>query len=336
MSDSEHTPGPPRPYLAAAQLLLVAALGALSAWRIHERLHWTDATLTGWAIGGGATAGIAAELGLRRLLGSRRMTVRQTYLWAALVPLLGGTTLVVYQWWAFGAADPAWFPDWLTIAVWGFIVGALPTVGCRLLLGHGCAPDGCVVAVVGLGVWCIVPGGLGYWLLSQRAEFRPPSCSDHAKQLALGMRMYVQDWDDRLPPPTATCINLSGAPWGNRHGGAPNEYRARWDPGEWDRRGGELLGFYIPSYRWFCPQDPTWRDRCRRPRRTIFPDPGVSYRWNARLGGKRLNGITHPHSTPIFFDRAPLHDGGRTVAFVDGHVKWLSEGSFRALPTTPR
>jgi len=61
---------------------------------------------------------------------------------------------------------------------------------------------------------------------------------------------------------------------------------------------------------------------------------GLSYFFNAALGGKDLGGIADPAGTILMADGKPgsggperlipRHNGGVNCAFVDGHVKWLT------------
>lgn len=50
---------------------------------------------------------------------------------------------------------------------------------------------------------------------------------------------------------------------------------------------------------------------------------------NSGLKGKRIDDITDPRHTIMFYDSAPWPDGKRAVAFVDGHARLLDEKEFQ-------
>jgi prepilin-type processing-associated H-X9-DG protein len=41
--------------------------------------------------------------------------------------------------------------------------------------------------------------------------------------------------------------------------------------------------------------------------------------------------VVEPRSAMIVYDKPGNHEGGRNVLFLDGHVRWLTEGEFQKL-----
>ncbi|MCD6350879.1 MAG: DUF1559 domain-containing protein [Armatimonadetes bacterium] len=138
-----------------------------------------------------------------------------------------------------------------------------------------------------------------------RDKARQASCQSNLMQMGLAMRMYVEDYDGRLPEPAAQ--------WP----GQLNPYLKNW----------QIL---------LCPSD-------GRDQKQVFADAGgasheLSYGLNPEIEGKTLAELTDPAGLAALFDARrllddplsadPRHAGGADFCFVDGHVSWRRiEGS---------
>lgn len=108
---------------------------------------------------------------------------------------------------------------------------------------------------------------------------------NNAKQLALGMIMYITDYDDVYPKVNST---------------------------------GEVQKLIWP----YLKNDEVFKTNNSR---------GSTFRFNMRLSGKSMDSIEIPSETPLFFESNSWSDGRRIVAYVDGHVKFVSEQEFQAM-----
>lgn len=157
-----------------------------------------------------------------------------------------------------------------------------------------------------------------------REKARQTSCLNNVKQVALGVMMYINDYDDTML-----------------------HYR-----------------YYIPTETsWYTVVQPYIQNRqilsCPNQ-----PGTSITYGWNYRyLGFPGSSGtlstaarilaevsqpastgcffetfnvrICYPPSVPEYADRnaSKIHNGGSNVAFLDGHAKWLSYSDTTATAT---
>lgn len=144
-----------------------------------------------------------------------------------------------------------------------------------------------------------------------------PSCLSHEKQIGLALLMYLQDYDERLPPPSTREVSF---PF--------------------------LLDPYVKNGAlWQCPQDPVEEHAFNR----TASDQSISYGYNwlglTRDGkgiplkeiedtehtvalAESISDRTSPNDllwlggTPL--DYRHLHDvRGMNVTWLDGHAKWM-------------
>jgi prepilin-type N-terminal cleavage/methylation domain-containing protein/prepilin-type processing-associated H-X9-DG protein len=151
-----------------------------------------------------------------------------------------------------------------------------------------------------------------------REKARQASCGSNVKQLALGMLMYVADYDDTLPMAI---------------GGKPD--MSLW----WSVM--ELVAPYVKNSQISrCPNDPQGAVDL-----SAYPGCGrYSYAWNKAVFAHlppfgpqgvivSLAQIPYPAETTAFFDgyqagyallTSHRHNDGACVSFLDGHAKWHS------------
>jgi prepilin-type N-terminal cleavage/methylation domain-containing protein/prepilin-type processing-associated H-X9-DG protein len=185
-----------------------------------------------------------------------------------------------------------------------------------------------VIAVIALLVALLLPVVAG-----TRDRARQITCLSHLQQLAVAHRLYVADWDDRLPywylpaPPrpapfgprcywteylqpylrSAASFHDPSARWPWPTAGKLADYvLLTWGPGGRGTR-------EDPYYRW--PGPPLTLLEVSRPAETIHLLDG----WST-TGGSTSDGWDDTGWT----DRRPLRHGrGTNAAFVDGHARWL-------------
>ncbi len=202
-----------------------------------------------------------------------------------------------------------------------------------------------VIAVIGLLAAMLFPA-----FGRARANARRSSCQSHLKQVALGIKQYLQDFDERFPlivqgqettPPLYAFNSPPALGWA------------------------ELIGPYLKNTQIFqCPSEAAPQDTSVGPIQVSAPDAGYTdYFYNKVIGGTAGNASEDPGSplvprleaqltfpsniilltgcgsggssnttsgadpqppagTPV----APFggrHLSGLNFAFADGHVKWL-------------
>jgi len=134
---------------------------------------------------------------------------------------------------------------------------------------------------------------------------KPPSAADivkhdnevsvkNLKQLSMGLQMYMQDYDEVIPPmrPAASVRNIQAKVQKGRNGSDSTSSIF------------EILYVYVRNLK-------------------IFGRPGAqeAYRPNQSLSGHRLRDIERPAEIVAFYEGAPAADGTRAIAYLDGHVK---------------
>ncbi|MEN9574517.1 MAG: hypothetical protein RL514_2372 [Verrucomicrobiota bacterium] len=165
-----------------------------------------------------------------------------------------------------------------------------------------------VIAIIGVLAGLLLP------VMSKAKEGgRGTVCLSNLRQLGLGLQLYVQDSNNRLPfmrdallgtnsiPPT-TVIPLP----------SPDAVLLRYTGGS--------------SNVWKCPSDGV----------DVFQQTGTSYAWNSLLNGQDadrlvvMNIAFGQHVTPVFYDKDNFHKArgpGKEVNFLyaDGHINKLLE-----------
>ena len=134
-----------------------------------------------------------------------------------------------------------------------------------------------------------------------REKARQVSCLSNLKQQSLAVMMYSQDYDETLPPKELPWMDLTAS--------------------------------YIKNDKVFqCPSAKTAGET----------DTFYGYTMNTAPMGKKLKTVAHPENIPLIFDSliapsmrntagtasnrdfAYRHRGNANVAYLDGHVKSLS------------
>jgi len=153
-----------------------------------------------------------------------------------------------------------------------------------------------------------------------------PSCPNNLKQVALGMKQYIGDYDEKYPPVSVHSTKTgSDRPFGWAGGIQP----------------------YTKSIQVLqCPSEPTGPVGADKPDQVGYTD----YWYNANCarqeeknfayvsqtallgdgaigGGDARYSVTHEVNTT---EETSRHQGGNSFAFADGHVKWLKPGSISA------
>ncbi|MEI6503684.1 MAG: hypothetical protein WCP21_21965 [Armatimonadota bacterium] len=159
----------------------------------------------------------------------------------------------------------------------------------------GCVEWGCAVAVLFVAVILLLP-----LILAHDTGPRQPSCLTHVRLLSLGMLMYAQDWDERLPHVQSWAPALK--PY----------LRASQSPGE------------IALYR--CPQDM----RFSHDRGDQVPTV-ASYAMVPRWSLQPLGPQDHLETMLLLYEIGPAgpayrHNRGIQVGLGDGHAKWVARG----------
>jgi prepilin-type processing-associated H-X9-DG protein len=169
------------------------------------------------------------------------------------------------------------------------------------------ASTGAIIAVVvgsvllfGLLVVAILGAILFPVFTQAREKARTVSCQSNLKQIALGVMMYTQDYDGRCP--------------------LADKWTGQLDP-------------YLKNNQIFrCPS--AGIGQTTPPGAPIATD----YGYNAALSGFEMAKVKSPASTVLIFEsngpsaggveslvQPGRHNGGNNFAYVDGHVKWLSD-----------
>jgi prepilin-type N-terminal cleavage/methylation domain-containing protein/prepilin-type processing-associated H-X9-DG protein len=170
-----------------------------------------------------------------------------------------------------------------------------------------------------------------------RENARRASCQSNLKQIAIGFKQYVQDYDEKYPPLFADLatgsisVGLSG-----------------FDSAD-DRGWGELLQPYIKSTQVFqCPSEPTlamtgtgaangeFTDYCyngniAQQNEAVFTAVANSVLIGDASRGSNESACNQNKPNGYDFGYPPnagyeQHLEGNNFVFADGHVKWLKPG----------
>jgi prepilin-type N-terminal cleavage/methylation domain-containing protein/prepilin-type processing-associated H-X9-DG protein len=181
-----------------------------------------------------------------------------------------------------------------------------------------------------------------------REMARRTSCTSNLKQIATGMLMYAQDYDERFPAGKPDCSHGPFDSWGQGVMG-------------WDDFNMQWLGYaimvqpYIRNIQVFnCPSvaGPAWKDWMSGGQAVVVAQSfgfinGVHYEWKladalAARCGHGMASYQWPAQQMMLIDNwssgAPHSGGGfwtgdhrssNNVAFVDGHVKFMRMAQHR-------
>lgn len=138
-------------------------------------------------------------------------------------------------------------------------------------------------------------------------------CLSNLRQLGLGLQLYVQDNQNRLPFMRDALLGTNSVPATNAVPlPAPDAVLMRYTGGN--------------SNVWRCPSD----------RLDVFKQTGTSFAWNSLLNGQDadrlvvMNIAFGQHVIPVFYDKDNFHKDrgpGKEVNFLyaDGHINKLLE-----------
>ncbi len=163
-----------------------------------------------------------------------------------------------------------------------------------------------------------------------RAKARQATCASNLKQLGTAMIMYAQDYDGSI------------AMWG--YGGSDADDDVSTGAYTWDT---VLMPYMKNQQILICPDNPKRTDTGERPRSYAMPryvsgqsqdrPPAVSSTVLLFDKGWKGPGVWGDAAAENFFqthgctgyglDKTMWHNGGKNFCFLDGHVKWHSDGS---------
>ena len=165
-----------------------------------------------------------------------------------------------------------------------------------------------VIAIIGVLAGLLLP------VMSKAKEAgRGTVCLSNLRQLGLGLQLYVQDSNNRLPFMRDALLGTNSIPVTNATMlPSPESVLMRYTGGS--------------SNLWKCPSD----------RIDIFLQTGTSYAWNSLLNGQDadrlvvMNIAFNSHQIPVFYDKDDFHKDrgpGKEVNFLyaDGHINKLLE-----------
>jgi prepilin-type N-terminal cleavage/methylation domain-containing protein/prepilin-type processing-associated H-X9-DG protein len=189
--------------------------------------------------------------------------------------------------------------------------GRILEIVSKTFLGDGARRGFTLVELlVVLGVISVLAGLLLPAVIRAKETGRRTVCLSNLRQIGLGLQMYAQDNNNRLPvmrdvPPPEGQTRATNAV--NRPG--PND----------------VLAPFTGATRLFrCPSD----------LKQLFEQTGSSYSWNSLLNGQNADQLRlfnmpfDPHQIPVFFDKEAFHSSGSSkrginFLYADGHIKNL-------------
>lgn len=165
-----------------------------------------------------------------------------------------------------------------------------------------------VIAIIAVLAGLLLP------VMSKAKEAgRGTVCLSNLRQLGLGLQLYVQDNQNRLPFMRDALLGTNSVPATNAVPlPAPDAVLMRYTGGN--------------SNVWRCPSD----------RLDVFKQTGTSFAWNSLLNGQDadrlvvMNIAFGQHVIPVFYDKDNFHKDrgpGKEVNFLyaDGHINKLLE-----------
>jgi len=176
-----------------------------------------------------------------------------------------------------------------------------------------------IVTVIAGAAWLIVP--------EQRANRQLLMCHDNMRQIALAIRQYAMDNDERYPPVRVAQVANGVEPWGWADAIAPYTIGTR--------------VFQCPRERTPAQLDATqsgYTDYWYNGRMATVPEEKVAYLPSTILIGEGNDGVDitssryNKKAMPPEWLSDPAkpalrHAPGANYAFVDGHVKWCEPGA---------
>lgn len=164
-----------------------------------------------------------------------------------------------------------------------------------------------------------------------REKARQASCASNVKQIALGMNMYMQDYDETIGFLQSTDVNV----------------------GQFKQR--RELGPYIKNDNiWKCPSAPQSMGvgSCGTYHPNGTPDTWTPYCFDRGILGQSESAISNTAGTILLGERfiacsylfsctgchgftdtvnsmASWHNDGSNAGFLDGHVKWMRADAFK-------
>ena len=168
-----------------------------------------------------------------------------------------------------------------------------------------------VIAIITVLAGLLLPA-----ISKAKAAGRATACLSNLHQIGLGLQLYVQDNDNKLP----WCRDRSLDPFITN---APPNSNAL-------PTVDLVLSNHAGSVRIFhCPSDTSGRDQ-----QSKFQQSGSSYSWNSLLNGQDADHLNvlkihfDPHQIPVMFDKEAFHRArgekkGVNFLYADGHIKNL-------------
>ena len=132
-----------------------------------------------------------------------------------------------------------------------------------------------------------------------REKARTAACQNNVRQLAIGVRMYTTDYDEMMPPTYWYC---AGCRWGCYGANYQND-------GPMPSYGGRSLSDIADVTGTY-----------------MLGDDGPGLRCDYSIDVNDFNGVTWGDDWKLYVP----HNGGANIAFVDGHVKWLTRNILAA------
>lgn len=170
-----------------------------------------------------------------------------------------------------------------------------------------------VIAIIAILAAILLPA-----LSKARERARTAVCINNLKQIALGLKMYCEDWDDGMP-----AIFDGAGRWTAKLdkyvGGtaAITAYSGNWDG-------------------WICPTESSNGAKIQYTMSQWYTDPNNGLGYLDTIANRRSLskapifkcGHTDPnqHNLALTYN---VHNDGGTVAFLDGHVEWFSASGNR-------
>ena len=181
-----------------------------------------------------------------------------------------------------------------------------------------------------------------------REKARQASCQSNLKQLALAYQMYVQDYDERLPAIATAC--WPDPPY-TLFSKIPNylrlePYVKNWQlwacPSGWGDCANQsshhtavntviAMGLVPANFQinYMVPEPISANGyslgRFQYPAQTVLLADAIAF---PRLAAVAYANVCAAHCNPDRqVDKNTRHNGGSNIAFIDGHVKWLSAGA---------
>ena len=167
-----------------------------------------------------------------------------------------------------------------------------------------------------------------------REKARQTSCLSNQKQWALAWQMYLQDFDENIPPYALRILNPPG--WGAHWYQLIEPYvkntQIRTCPSDPDSR---LVGYrFSYGYNGYYLRDPQWGNAQGADVLAEVTEPSETIVTGETLGGNfflYLPFQSGGYDERVAWDR---HNGGANYSFCDGHAKWLAKNVIRSATGT--